>query len=282
MFDLYNYNKHVESTFSSLSTTSFETLGDIRIFGSHWIKGNPDGIEVYYTNNFEKKLFDEGKLQRENTWKYSINSYGFRDSWDLTECDKTKIGFFGDSYTYGEGLQTHEIFIDRMQSILDCRAYNVGLGGSSLERITRTFSVFTKFVDIDIAIITVPSIYRELHVDNKGDIHNISPNWVVPGLSDDIAKLFSELPDTYQFRKLSFNVNYILDIASARNIKVLFASWDNLTHRMLRVHSPHNTQKKEFITNNDRTARDLTHPGKIPHNNYALQTINEMTGRAWI
>lgn len=282
MFDLYDYNKHVESTFSSLSTTSFETLRDIRILGSHWIKGNPDGIEVYYTNNFEKKLFEEGKLQRENTWKYSINSYGFRDSWDLTECNKTKIGFFGDSYTYGEGLQTHEIFIDRMQSMLDCRAYNVGLGGSSLERITRTFSVFTKFVDIDIAIVTLPSIYRELHVDSRGVIHNISPHWNIPDLSADVAKLFSELPDTYQFRKLSFNVNYILDIASARNIKVLFASWDNLTHKMLRVHSPYNTQKKEFITNNDKTARDRTHPGKIPHYNYAVQTIEELTKREWV
>jgi hypothetical protein len=279
---MYDYNKHVESTFSSMASTSFETLDDIKIFGSYLIQQYPDGIEVNYTNNYEKKMFDEGKLTPENTWKYHINSYGFRDTWDLTECDKTKIGFFGDSYTYGEGLETHEIFISNIRSMIGCKAYNVGLGGASLERITRTFSVFTKFVDIDLAIVTLPSIYRELHVDDKGIIHNVSPDWTIPDLRTNIAKLFLELPDTYQFRKLSFNINYMLDIAAERNIKVLFSSWDNLTHRMLRVHSPYNTQKNPFMTNRDNTARDRMHPGKIPHYNYAVQTIKELTDREWI
>jgi hypothetical protein len=279
---MYNFNDRTESTISSMSSTSFKTLDDIKLFGSHLIKNYPDGVEVNYTNHYEKKLFAEGKLTPETTWKYSINRYGFRDTWDLTECNTTKIGFFGDSYTYGEGLQTHEIFISNIQSLLGCRAYNVGLGGSSLERITRTFSVFTKFVDIDIAIVTLPSIYRELYVDDNGVIHNVSPDWVIPDLRANIAKLFLGLPDTYQFCKLSLNVNYILDIAAERNIKVLFASWDQLTQRMLTIHSPNNTQKNPFITNGDKTARDRMHPGRIPHYNYATQTIKELTDREWI
>jgi hypothetical protein len=92
----------VSEALTDISRHKFLSLDDIRVLGYVLPYPKPEQIpyrDVYleYTNNFEAQLIKQGLMQ--DSWKYHLNPYSFRDKWDLTVTDKKKIGCFGDSFT---------------------------------------------------------------------------------------------------------------------------------------------------------------------------------------
>lgn len=275
----------VDETLSKVSHHTFKTLEDIRVLGYAYPSKNIDqppfrDIYVEYTNNFELELHKEGKIH--DMWKYHLNPYTFRDKWDLTVTDKKKIGCFGDSFTFGDGLPTHEIHPYYLGELTGARMFNVGKGGSSFERIARTFSVFTKFVKLDIAIFTLPHIYREFFIDPRGIATDLIPG-SRKSAHEKYIEPFYAIHENYQMVKLSLNVNYILDIAAERNVNVLFTTWDIPTYELLQTAAPHNTAENIFPNNIDpKQARDLMHPGKLSQEKHAQNIAKELYDRTWI
>jgi hypothetical protein len=276
-------SSHDITKLNHIKTLGFYPIGyvyrnDISTQDFNGISGE---VEVQYTNNFEKLLFDNNKIPADNMWKYSINEYNFRDTWDLSKTDSKKIGCFGDSFTFGDGLPSHELHVNYLSSILNMRTFNVGMGGSSAERVARTFSIFSKFVQIDVAVFTFPSIYREFFIDPSGRIRNLIPN--NSGNDEKYMKEFFGLHENYQLVKLSLNINYILDIAEERKIKVLFTSWDPPTYDILKTVAPSNCMSEIFPNTLDqRSARDLQHPGKKSQYKHAENIAKELYDRTWI
>lgn len=281
----FSKDASVDETLSNISHHKFQTLEDIRALGflpptSKVDQKHFEDMYLEYTNNFEYQLFREGKIH--DAWKYHINPYMFRDEWDLTETDKKKIGCFGDSFTFGDGLPTHETHPYYLRELTDARIFNVGKGGSSVERIARTFSVFTKFVKLDIAVFTLPHIYREFFIDPRGIVTDL-----IPGSRKSVHEKYMEpfytIHENYQMVKLSLNVNYILDIAAERNINVIFTTWDIPTYELLQTVAPHNTAQNIFPNNIDpKQARDLMHPGKLSQEKHAQNIAKELYDRTWI
>jgi hypothetical protein len=282
----YKFNKQtcVDKALTDISHHKFRTLEDIRALGflpTHKKSEQSLYRDIYleYTNNFELQLIKQGAI--EDSWKYHLNPYSFRDKWDLTETDKKKIGCFGDSFTFGDGLPSHEIHPHYLAELTQCRIFNVGKGGSSVERIARTFSVFTKFVKLDIAVFTLPHIYREFFIDPDGIITDLIPNST--SVHTKFMEPFYSIHENYQLSKLSLNINYILDIAAERNINVLFTTWDIPTHELLQIAAPHNTAQNIFPNNIDpKQARDLMHPGKLSQEKHAQNILKELHDRTWI
>lgn len=284
---------------TSISNHGFKELKDIRMYGYPCSEGNENDFSSEYkvarifknspymqfSNNAEFELYDNGKISENNLWKYYINPYGFRNEWDLTETNQKKIGCFGDSFTFGDGLPANEIHPYHLSELTNSRVFNVGRGGSSVERIARIFTTFTKFVEIDIAVFTLPHVYREFLIDPDGGIVDLVPSF--PGSAGNhhnkMLEPFLQLPENYQITKLSLLVNYILDIAGERNIKVLFTTWDMPTQELLQVLACSNVAGNLFPFNLDqKRARDLQHPGKLSQKKHAENIVKELHDRAWI
>lgn len=269
------------------ATSNIKALEDIRIHGRFEyvtflkrLEDSPEGFEIPFSNNMEEVLAEKGEIFEH--WQYFINPYNFRGKWNLDTNKKIKIACFGDSFTFGDGLREEETHVQHLATFFpEAELYNVGKGGASLERITRTFAAFTKFVDVDIAVFTLPHIQREFFIDDRGITIDLIPNEIHNHFK--YLEPFLELPETYQKIKLSLNVNYILDVANILGIKVLFTSWDIATHNLLKICAPENTADKFFPNNLDNyMARDKQHPGKHSQLRHAKNIRKELYDRAWI
>jgi hypothetical protein len=284
---LFSTDDKVADKLKLVSTGNIETLEDIRVHGRFdydtflaRLKVSPGGFEIAFSNHAEELLAEKGEIFEH--WQYFINSYNFRGKWNLDTDKKIKIACFGDSFTFGDGLPEEVLYVQQLANFFpDAELYNVGRGGGSVERIARIFAAFTKFVDIDIAVITLPHIHREFWIDDNGFTVDLIPNHSHNHF--EYMKPFFELPETYQKLKLSLNVNYILDIANILGIKVLLTSWDQPTHRLLEICAPKNTANKMFPNDLDnKMARDKQHPGPKSQLRHAKNIRKEIYDRAWI
>lgn len=293
MFNLrkfFSSEDHITETLRLLSTNNIKQLEDIRIFGhfkypdyTKIFQKDPDGVEIQFSNFEEEQAYARGKISSDDMWKYKINRYNFRDDWDFSETNAPKIACFGDSFTFGDGVRSEHTYVNLLGELLGSRTYNVGKGGSCVERVTRTFSAFTRFVDIDVAVITLPHIHREFFIDEHGFAVDLIPNIDSNNYHFKYMKPFFSLHDNYQLTKLSLLVNYILEIAEHRNIKVLFTTWDMPTHDLLMKTVREHTMEKIFPNDIDvKKARDLGHPGKMAHVRHAENIQKELYDRSWI
>jgi hypothetical protein len=286
----FSIDKKVNSTFTITSSQRMTSLKDIRVYGHFrfpWygkiFQLNPSGTELQFSNNEEEAAYKKGKVPEDQMWKYHINEYNFRDTWDLSSTNKIKIACFGDSFTFGDGVESSGTYPRYLERMLDARVFNVGKGGSGIERVARTFSAFVKFVDIDVAVFTLPHMYRELFIDPQGILVDLIPNVDEHQQHFKYMQPFFGLHENYQLTKLSLLINYIMDIAELKKIKVLITSWDIPTHNLLSNLVPNNLMSQIFPNNIDvRGARDLGHPGKGAHENHAENIVRELNDRAWI
>jgi hypothetical protein len=54
---------------------------------------------------------EEEKVVKPGDWQYRINKYNFREPWNF-EAHTPKIGFFGCSFTFGEGIEYPDTFVN--------------------------------------------------------------------------------------------------------------------------------------------------------------------------
>lgn len=288
-YKIFRDNNRILAALNATSSNNIKKLEDIRVYGHvaaphflSFLKNSPEGFQIPFSNQQETLLAKNGEIMED--WQYFINRYNFRGKWNLNTNKKIKIGCFGDSFTFGDGVKEEDVYVEQLRYLIeDTELYNVGKGGSSFERITRTFAAFVKFVDIDIAVFTFPHIHREFFIDDTGLVTDLIPNVDESNAHFKYMLPFFELPENYQKTKLSLNVNYILDVADILGIKVLFTSWDIPTYNLLKICAPENTANKFFPNDLDnKKARDKVHPGKISQLRHAKNIRKELYDRTWI
>lgn len=234
---------------------------------------NPDGyIELSYIYNGENKYVDE------NSWKYILNPWNFRNHWNFDD-NRPKIGFFGCSFTFGEGIDTSDTFVDIVSEKFNLNPFNFGTGGSSIERIARTVSAVVNLVDIEYAVITLPAWHRTLHIDTDGSMINLIPAFHHSRFADLSKQLTSLDEEFYVTRALSY-VNWIYDVLNQKNIKFLVSSWDHpLTYLCKKILPLHTLDP--FPNIDDKQARDRLHPGVKSQKAHAEQIIKAFYDKTW-
>ena len=238
------------------------SLNDLKIYGLHNLYIDPKNEYIFlpYINNMEKKTINS------NDWKYKINKYNFRESWDF-ETEKKKIGFFGCSFTFGEGVEYENTFAYLVANQNNLNPFNFGIGGSSIHRITRIFSIVTKLIKLDYAVFTLPHWQRQMYLKPNGEIINLIPHWPHFDFSKISQKLTELDEDYYIIQTVSF-LAWIYDLAIANKIKIILSSWDNELHKLCETIYPDLTIDTFQNIENDK-ARDNSHPGIKSHKNYA-------------
>jgi len=256
------------------------SLEDLRHYGSAHTDivdkfEHDDTILVKAVNAFEEENVSN------DDWKYEINKYYYRGAWDL-DSDKSRIGFFGCSFTFGEGIDYKDTFVKLSSDELNLNPFNFGIGGSSIERVARTFAVVNNLLDLDYAVVTLPAWYRQLHVDinDYGKIINLIPGYPHNGFKE-LNKIFDIVNDDYYINRAVTAINWIYDNAKANNVKVLFSSWDHPCNELCKLMYPDNTLNP-FPNIDDKCARDNMHPGPKSQLAHARQIVKGFHDRAWL
>jgi hypothetical protein len=281
MNDLKFLKKQAPKQIPSVPLT-VKSLEDLRYYGCLRAEIFNKNIPAKETEFYELKCIQDSEASKykEDPWNYYINFYNFRDKWDF-ESSKKRIGFFGCSFTTGEGIKSEDTFVQIVGKQLGLNPFNFGTGGASIERIARIFSAATRLIDLDIAVITFPSWYRHLHVDNDGRLINLLPDWhrLNDGY-DKLSKSLSSFEDNFHLLKATANINWIYDIACYKNIKILFTSWDHPLNSFCKLILPKNTLEP-FPNIDDKCARDNMHPGIKSQRAHANQIIEALHDRTW-
>lgn len=257
------------------------THGDPNEPLAKYIWNTKGSIEVQYINSFEiedTKIAMEKQLSKyyEDDVMYYVNDYGFRGSVDFTT--ENNIATFGCSATYGVGLPESATYSNLVASSLNKNLYNFGAPGSGIGKMCRYFSITSDWFKYDTALFLFPSLYRIEHptIDHENLIvgRNIMPS---DETYSQLKTTFMYLDDEHFFVDFYRNLTHILNIASAKNIKVYFSSWDDLTYEHLvkylgndnKMLLPHFIDKRVPVT----FARDGKHSGGELHKNFADNII---------
>ena len=262
------------------SPANIKTVSDLRVFGkAHQVSKQrlpfvKQGYELLACNQAEEEL-----LNPKTDWKYYINEYNFRNEWNLNSKKET-IGFFGCSFTFGEGIHNDDMFVSIVSEALDMNPINVGVGGAGLERTARTFASAANVIKFDYAVLTLPAWTRQMHVTKEGKLINIIPYYPHNDF-EKLNEIYSSFDEDFFVNQAISYVNWIGDIATANNIKLILCSWDHPLNELCKFIFPKDTIKP-FPNIDDKCARDKMHPGPKSQAAHAEQIIKAFDDRAWV
>lgn len=265
-------NMHKFAKISPTTVSSFEDL--IRYGKMHAYEFNEeiegkDFIELLTINPKELKSIRQG----DEAWTYYINKYNFRDEWTFDK-NKPNIGFFGCSFTFGEGIKSKNTFVQIVTKKLNANGFNFGVGGAGVERVARTISAATKVIDFDYIVVTLPMPTRELYYTKHMELANIVHSYIEKDY-EDLGKALAILPDEYYYHKAIGHISWIHDICLNKNIKLILSSWDHPLNELCTHLLPNNTLAP-FPNIDDKKARDMQHPGVKSQKAHAVQIIEAM------
>lgn len=226
---------------------------------------------VRYMSEYEEKT----SKVLDNDWDYYLNYYGFRGPWRLEDSTK-KIGFFGCSVTFGIGVHHTNIFptlvennlgIDKVESI------NLGMGGSSIQRIAKLVSATTNVLELDAVVLTLPPFYRFLVLNKDNLMIDILPGFYRENCENIQKFLYGK--SFGQNNLESIYIDYVHWIISElKPVKrVLWSSWDNETYNLLKTIIDKENLLPAFAMVDE--ARDK-HPGIQSHKMYASHICKKL------
>jgi hypothetical protein len=265
--------------YSVTSASNVSIVDDLSKFG---LNVNWHGTEENEKLEFAYRPFinsEEEKIVKPGDWQYRINKYNFREPWNF-KSKKPKIGFFGCSFTFGEGIEYKDTFVNIVSEKFNLNPFNFGVGGSSVHRVARTFSAVTKVIDLEYAVLTLPHWHRQMYIDDNGKLINLIPYWPHSRFVEISNQLTNLEEEYYVVQAVSF-VSWICDLAEARGIKLILSSWDYPLSDLCKVMYP-NIAIDVFPNIDDKCARDYMHPGIKSQYAHAEQIIKAINDRAWI
>jgi len=237
--------------------------------------GDSDHFYIDYLCDAERDNISSGKY---SNWKYYFNQYNFRDEWHFDR--RKKIGFFGCSFTFGEGIDSKDTFVQIVGNELNYSSFNFGIGGASQERILRTYMAALRVIDFDIVVVTLPTPIRQMYVSDDGEIVNLIPMHNEDAYTK-VGKELTRLTDTYYYNKELTNINTFKMLADLKGIKILIGSWDHPTVELVKQTMP-SIALDPFPNIDKHEARDNQHPGPISQKTYARQIMEVLRGKTWI
>ena len=265
------------------SPSNITELNQLSLFGyadrkKHIARTYKTGYTLKFVNHLEEEVISNSTSDTPH-WTFFLNNYNFRGEWNFVDKRK-RIGFFGCSFTFGEGIHSRYTFVNQVSTHFDLNPFNFGVGGSSIERVVRTFSSATNAINLDYAVITLPSWYRCLYLDPHGKLINLIPN-ITQSRYEAITELLMKLDDDYYINHTISYVNWMVDVAKLKNIKILLSSWDHSVNALCKELFPSITLDP-FPNIDDKCARDKLHPGTKSQTAHAKQIIEAINDQTWI
>lgn len=220
---------------------------------------------------------DEHTLMGNNGTKYFINEYGFRGKWDYFS-QRKKIAIFGDSCTFGVGVDQKDIYPQVLQEYFQdtYSIYNFGMVGSSIDNIVKCYSAAERLIGFDKALFFLPDFSRFCWPQYEKQWQHT--NMILgPGLdesNEDHMSYIKNYHDELEVHRTINYLNWMHDIASINDSMISVWSWSKSTNDIIKQVLP----QDEVANINPRDvevdhARDHQHPG--------IKTHREIADRWW-
>jgi len=232
---------------------------------------------------------------KEQPWKYRFNEYGFRDEWKF-KTKRANIGYFGCSMTFGEGVDTPDLWSTHITNAYKLTGLNFGVGGAGPLRVARTFAAVQQTMKLKYAIIMLPQIsrvelwqcnnYHGLKQHPRLHTINLIPNFP-PGPTDFTADSVSVYNDYFKVMTDEQSIgqcvqacNWITQTARAHKTQVLFCSWDPFSLWAMRNAGVSNLHNKIFKRLD--VARDQMHPGPESNLKFSKSIRRWIDANPWL
>lgn len=200
-------------------------------------------------------------------FEYYINDIRFRDPYPSPDSDNI-MGFFGCSFTFGEGLDTNDNFPIRLSNTFNKQCLNLGKPGASAHRIALIFAAAANIWKMDTAVFTLPNWGRFHYVASDNKLKSIHPPHVASDTECEAIRvsLLKNISNQYLMSATKDAINYIVTVAKLKNIKIIIGSWDPEVVKI--VKETINYQGVQFsilkqgeVMTENHYARDRIHPG---------------------
>lgn len=230
----------------------------------------------------ERYLESIGKVTKSIGTPYQINEILFRGDLPESKNDtKDIIGFFGDSFTMGQGVAHNEMFVNNIS--LDKSVLNLGMCGYGARTIADLFHAACRvYPNMQTAVITFPYIERFPWWNEFGRIQPLvtytspSDNRLWAKARNAYHRYF---PSTNGFKILQESVNYIKLVSGFYGVDVVLGSWNADVYSYLT-----DTYNSEKILKFDVLDHgwDGAHPGPDSHSEYAGKVRKSITQKAYL
>ena len=225
---------------------------------NHWEYGKPINSKRYFYTDSEfwnpldgdsEELFDQ---RQPPGWdkkdiRYTINSWGFRSpEFDLTGQSKN-IMTFGCSFTLGVGVDDNHTWPMQMRKFFsDYVIYNLGISGCGSDTVTRLAINWIPILKPDIVIVLWPNMYRfETYDNDPPRMHGV---W-----SPENLMLNEFYKDENAYNNLMKNKIIFELIQKVHGFKYVSEDFEVINN----------------IFQQDKAARDMSHPGPLWYGNLA-------------
>ena len=267
--------KEFSSMFNEPSTEKFigNTINDL---GGGYIESCENALLNGHTN-----------LRSSDVW-YHFNELGTRGDWKIDSDVEINIGYFGCSFTFGEGVDEDEIFPNLIsQNILPSnQAINMGYRGGDISRTVRYFNYVSEFIDLSVAVFTLPTWYRVEYIHEKShslfDINSLILNVKSDEPLENIKKAYYTYNNDNMLKySLLQKLEHIYNVCQLKGIVPLFTSWDGELYYFISeyLNDINLLPQYRFIENEKDGmyfACDGHHPGLITHKRYADEILNHI------
>jgi len=230
--------------------------------GGKTLKWLGTDTQLLYDNNCHDPE-QRARLERAGWYPYSdidyqFNYHGFRtDEFDSSP----RILTLGCSYTQGVGLHRHQIWTEVLAAQLGKQAWNLGVGGGSLDTCFRLLEYWIEHLNVEAVVVLVPHVDRVEVVLNDARVESCGP-WTTSDFMKDFYSCWIDHCDNSHINRRK-NVLAMQQICAQHQIPILF-------------YYP----ETEFCGRGEISggkARDLTHYGAGMHLRLAHKIKNELT-----
>lgn len=204
--------------------------------------------------------------------EYSYNIYGHRCI-DPKLLNGEYLLFAGCSLTEGVGLKLEHTYPYIVSQEFNIPYYNISVSGSSPEILMQNVVLFLSMIQQKPKhiIIQWPFFHRYYILNNKGMIHYYN------GSSDDTDELYRVLVENYVPEgKNIFYRNVLLEYLNNLGIKNIYEIETEFDYAYLPSNVNTIRFRDFFDYANYPRARDLSHPGIIPHGLQAREIIGKI------
>lgn len=188
--------------------------------GGKTLKWLGTDTQLLYDNNCHDPE-QRARLERAGWYPYSdidyqFNYHGFRtDEFDSSP----RILTLGCSYTQGVGLHRHQIWTEVLVAQLGIPAWNLGVGGGSLDTCFRLLEYWIDHLNVEAVVVLVPHIDRVEVVLNDARVESCGP-WSNEFMKD-FYKCWIDHSDNSAINRRK-NILAMESICNQRQIPILF------------------------------------------------------------
>ena len=257
----------VRTSLINTSPIQANKASDIKFYSNYFNGNTSQGTMPPPGEHKFLSVFEESRSNPNyKDFTYFINDCGFRDQLPDENSDNI-FGFFGCSFTFGEGLDSKDNFPHLISQHYNKKCLNLGQTGTGASRIALTFAAAANIWNIETAIVTLPNWARFHYVDVDCSMKSLHLPYEIDNIECNTIREFmvEHFSDQYMLAATKDAINYIITVAKLKNIKLILTSWDPDVAKIIQSVSNYEAPIFSMIESNppsdDDKARDYIHPG---------------------